>query len=52
MDTICIDIDTDDDDDDDDDDRIFIILFVISASTNILIGIIFSTCCLWRIRRK
>ena len=38
--------------DNDDNDYVFIILFAISATINILIGIITLTCCLKRIYRK
>ena len=35
-----------------DNDYLFIILFAISATTNLLIGIITLTCCLRRIHKK
>ena len=57
--TIYDDDNNNDDDDDDDDDNndddakiIFIVLFAISVTINLLICIIISTCYLRRIRRK
>ena len=55
IDTIYDDDNNDDDDDDNNDDDakiIFIVLFAVSASINLLICIIISTYCLRRIRRK
>ena len=39
-------------DDQDDNDYVFIILFAISATTNLLIGVATLTCCLRRIHKQ